>query len=436
MKTRTGYVGYCKRRKRHFARVTTINPETGKRADITRFTKTRTEALRKKRELLNQIERDGVVSVLNERAVFDSLARKFAKGRLIPAVYIGEKKIAGRRELSAPTSWLKQLRYYFGEMKLPDITKGEIEKFRVWLSQVPARSLFEEDEESGKIILTVKTSGGQRSVESINRPVELLRTMLNYAVEEKILRADQNPFSMRSAKSLIERDAENRRERIPTFGEEMALLSVCNSERSHLRPVIIIAADSGLRENELFTLSWAKGDIDFELRQIKLRAINAKTNKPRVVQMTERVYHELLALYDQTKDSKSGLVFGGLKEVKRSFGTACRLSKIKDIHKHDWRHAFITRSILAGIPPAVVLKASGHSSEEWKRYLNVAPENLQGLFRPLPGQDAAEVRAYGLEVLEQLTVSFGYVWRDGMAVGIGSPILIEEVNDNVVGFIN
>lgn len=435
MKSTTGYVGYCKRRKKHFARVTATNPETGKRSDIARYFDTKTEAIRKKRELLNQIEKDGVVSVLNERTTFDALARKFAKEKLIPAVYVGEKKIGGRRELSAPTSWLKQLRYYFGKMKLPDITKGKIEKFRVWLSEVPARSLFLENEETGEITIQIKPDGAQRSVESLNRATELLRTVLNYAVEEKALRADQNPFSMRVAKDLINRDAETKRERNPSFGEEFALLSVCTGERAHLKPILIIAVDTGLRENEMFTLSWTKGDIDFEQRQIKLRAINAKSNKPRTIQMTERVYQELLLLYEQTKDSPSGLVFGGLKEVKRSFSTACRLSRITDIHKHDLRHGFVTRSILSGIPPAVVLKTSGHSSEEWKRYLNVTPESIQGLFQPLPGQDAAEIKAFGMEILRQLTHSFGYVWGDGMAVGFGRPFLEKDVSDNVAGYI-
>jgi integrase len=57
--------------------------------------------------------------------------------------------------------------------------------------------------------------------------------------------------------------------------------------------------------------------------------------------------------------------------VKRSFNTACRLTGIEDLHKHDLRHAFVARSILTGVPPAVVLKASGHSSDEGKRYLNL-----------------------------------------------------------------
>jgi hypothetical protein len=131
--------------------------------------------------------------------------------------------------------------------------------------------------------------------------------------------------------------------------------------------------------------------------------------------MTRRVHDRLKELYNQTGKDSSGLVFGGLRDVKRSFGTACEIKEIADLRLHDLRHAFVTRTILAGIPPAIVLKASGHSSEEWKRYLNVTPDVLRGLLEPLSGQDSEAVRAYGLDVLKQLTEVLGYIWRDGLA---------------------
>lgn len=121
--------------------------------------------------------------------------------------------------------------------------------------------------------------------------------------------------------------------------------------------------------------------------------------------MTRRVCEELQNLCEENQD---GPVFGGLCEVKRSFGTSCRLNGINDLHFHDFRHAFVSRSILAGVPPAVTLKASGHASDEWKRYLNMTPGQLQNLFRPLEGQDTDEVKSYGLEVLRQLRDALGY----------------------------
>lgn len=66
-----------------------------------------------------------------------------------------------------------------------------------------------------------------------------------------------------------------------------------------------------------------------------------------------------------------------------------------------------------GGPPAVVLKASGHSSDEWKRYLNVTPDMLHDLFTPLEGQESESVKTYGYEVMRQLTEALMGSWKSG-----------------------
>jgi len=411
MKSNTGYVVYDKNKKRWLGRITFKDPVTGKRRWRKCYGQTKTEARNKLDRLKGKLRKNGTRAVAMELMTFADLARVYKEEKLIPAVYVGEKKIAGRRELSAPEAWLMQLRYHFGEMKLNSITKGDIEKFKIWISQVPKRSSIKEHEETGELILTRNEKGAQRSIEAVNRPIELLRTMLYYAEGEKMLSPEHNPFNTRNNGALIERKAENKRERLPTFGEEMALLEVCVDDRAHLRPAIIIASDTGLRQNEMLTLSWVEKDIDFDQRLIRLRAINAKGNKARTIPMTQRVYEELLKLHEKNCKHPSGLVFGGLKEVKRSFNTACRLTGIEDFHKHDLRHAFITRSILAGITPAVVLKASGHSSDEWKRYLNVTPDMLRDLLTPLAGQESESVKAHGVEVMRQLTAALMGSWK-------------------------
>src|SRR5262249_26780042 len=77
----------------------------------------------------------------------------------------------------------------------------------------------------------------------------------------------------------------------------------------------------------LLSLAWRE-DIDFEKRLINIRAINAKSNIPRSIPMTRRVHDRLKELYNQTGNDSSGLVFGGLRDVKRSFGTACGIKEI------------------------------------------------------------------------------------------------------------
>jgi integrase len=100
-----------------------------------------------------------------------------------------------------------------------------------------------------------------------------------------------------------------------------------------------------------------------------------------------------LSVYEQLMASCNGLendgfVFGGLTEFKRAFKTLRKQAGIEDLNFHDLRHAFVTRGILAGIPQAMILKASGHSSEEWKRYLNVTPDQLRRLLDPVGEQTA------------------------------------------------
>jgi integrase len=328
--------------------------------------------------MIGEYEQKGKVSVEPGKMTFADLAERFIKDRLIPAQYAGEKKVAGRRELSAPRAFLKALIEHFGRRKLADIKHSEIEQYKL------------------KRLQTKTYAKRERTIAAVNRELEFFRTVLNYAVANKLL--SENPFNIKSGRPLIEKAAENKRERVPGFGEELAIISVCLGDRAHLKPILIVAADTGLRMNELLTLGWA--ETDFEQKQIRLRAFNAKTNRARSVPMTARVFETLTEL--QSHNEESDLVFGGLKEVKRSFRTACRLAGVKNLNKHDFRHAFVTRAILAGVPPAVALQASGHASEEWKRYLNVTPETLKGLFATLPGQDAEVVKQYGLEILRGL----------------------------------
>lgn len=68
----------------------------------------------------------------------------------------------------------------------------------------------------------------------------------------------------------------------------------------------------------------------------------------------------------------------------------------------------MSRGILAGIPQAVILKASGHSSEEWKRYLNVTPEQLRRLLEPIGEQTIDEVKEYARTVMRGLREAMQY----------------------------
>lgn len=182
------------------------------------------------------------------------------------------------------------------------------------------------------------------------------------------------------------------------------MLQFCTGRLAHLGPLLIIAADTGLRRRKLLTLQ--VNDLDFAQRVIRLRAVNAKTNVAREIPMTARVYDQLKALSAQ--GTGEALLFGGLAEFKHAFKTVCKKAGIADLHFHDFRHAFISRGILAGIPQAIILKASGHSSEEWKRYLNVTPDQLRRLLEPVGEQTTEEVKGYARAVMKGFRAALRY----------------------------
>jgi integrase len=309
---------------------------------------------------------------------------------MIEAEFVGERKVAGMRAQSSAQSYWRVLRKYFGKKRIITIKYADIEALKLYLVRKPTQH------------------EKQRSITDTNRHLQFLRAMLNYAVANGWL--ETNPFKLAggAGSKLIERSAESRGERFPTFGEELALIQACTREgvrgNAHLRSILIVAADTGLRKNELLTLTVS--DLDFNERVIRLRAINAKTNRKRGIPMTARVQSELQKLSAKKQDGD--FVFDGISDFKRSFGTLKRTAGIDGLNFHDFRHAFVSRSILAGVPPAIVLKASGHASEEWKRYLNVTPDQLRRLLDPICKQTAEEVKEFARSVMKGLREAMQY----------------------------
>jgi len=378
-----GSVKFDRLRNRWCARINPTDPETGRERVVRRYAQSKTEAQKLLRELLNQHEVEPL-TLRSGQMTFAQLAAEYRKKKLIPARYVGERKIAGRRELTAPESFLRAAENYFGAKKITTIKHSDLESYRLHLADLPTRT------------------GAPRSLAAINRALALLKTVFNYAVHNGQLRA--NPFSAPGAGRLIDTSGEVARDRLPTFGEEIALLTACVGPRAYLRPLIIVAADTGLRRNELLTLEI--NDLDFEQRRIRLRAINAKTNKARVVPMTARVDAALRGVVDTWTD---GPLFGA-RNISRAWRNVKAAAGVEGLHLHDLRHAFVSRAILAGVPLTLALQASGHShqSGEWLRYSNLTAAHLRGLLQPHGDQTAEEVRAFARDVLHGLRDALGY----------------------------
>lgn len=204
---------------------------------------------------------------------------------------------------------------------------------------------------------------------SVNRELELLRAMFNYAIENDWL--IKNPFAKK--KGIISKAAEVERDRVLTFREEAELLAACVKQRAHLKPILICALDTGMRRGEQFKMRWC--EVDITAGEIYIPRQNTKIDAERAVGMTPRLKAELENLWNASPQNENDLVFGITSTIKSAWGTLRQNVKIKDFRFHDCRHTATTRMIASGSPHLEVMKITGHTQlKTFLRYLNITPE--------------------------------------------------------------
>lgn len=346
-----------------YARVQ-FKDETGKRRDLWRRAENGMHARQLIRELLREIENSTAVALDAANMTFEDLAAYFEKNHLQPAQYVDGRKVSGVRSLIPALAAVKALRAHFGARKLRSITYGDLDAYRVARLKTPTQH------------------GKQRAIASVNRELSKARRMFNIAIQRGWLA--ESPF--KRGGTLISNADERHRERVLSRAEEARLLRAIESEpkRKHLKGIILIALDCGLRRGEILTLTWE--DVDLSRRTITVRAFNAKTARSRTVAMTRRVFEDLTARYYDGPREPSERVFHIKSGVKRSFRSACRAAGVEDFRLHDCRHTAITRMIRAGLPPVEVMRVSGHQTLSCLyRYSNLDSDTV---FRAAAALDA------------------------------------------------
>jgi integrase len=303
--------------------------------------------------MLKELDEQGSKSLEAASMTFIDLAEYYKENYLLAPQYVDGRKIRGLRSVRSVKARWQTLKDYFRNKKLRSITFGNLEKFKATRLSIPTRS------------------NKPRSITSVNRELEVLRTMLNIALREGWML--KNPFS---SGVLLSKADEKKRERIISREEEDRLLIACTGRRKHLRPIIVMALDTGMRRGEILSIKWS--DIDFDNRTINIRAFITKTMKERTVAMTERVYKELQGLYEQVATGEDSLVFGITDTIKKSFDSARKAAALTDLRFHDLRHCCASRLVQAGIPLAEVARILGHSQISMSfRYTNLGMETIK-----------------------------------------------------------
>ena len=204
---------------------------------------------------------------------------------------------------------------------------------------------------------------------SLDCEVELLKRMLNYAVACGSL--PSNPIA---AAKLLRKPNVRR-----SVLDDGAFDKLHMAAEDHLKPIILVAYDTGMRLREVLGLRWSQ--VNLELGVIKLSAEDTKTEEPRTVFLTKRVREALDA---QPRHIKSDWVFTNpeteeaWKDIRKAFRRACQAAKLTGVWFHDLRCSFVTNARRRGVPESVVMKMSGHRTRAvFDRYNIVEEDDLK-----------------------------------------------------------
>lgn len=364
-----------------YARIQYRDELTGKRKEKLRRAKNRRHANELIKEMRNELSQSGQLALESDQITIRQLAEKYESLKLVPATYQNGIKVAGRRSLGPAVSALRNLVARLGNRKVKSLRPSDIETYKVTRLAEPVEISVNIPDKSGRKERAAAPKGvlrRPRKIASVNRELELLRALLNFAKGEGLINV--TPFE-RGTK-LISSAAEVMRDRVLSREEEVRLLAACVDRREHLRPLIIVAVDTAMRRGELFKLRW--NDVDLETGKITVRAENAKTERTRVVGITQRMKAELTQLWHRSPQSQDELVFGIVSTIKNGWKSLCNAAEIQDLRFHDLRHTATTRFIRAGVPVTEVMKITGHSQmSTFLRYLNQTEESINESARSL-----------------------------------------------------
>ncbi len=135
----------------------------------------------------------------------------------------------------------------------------------------------------------------------------------------------------------------NARLRFLEKDEIVKLLAHCPD---HLKGIVIVALNTGMRKAEILGLKWR--DVDIKRNILYLR--ETKNGEKREVPINEQVKTVFI---NTLRNPQTEYVFNyndkRIIDIKRSYSTAVKNSGIKDFTFHDLRHTFASHLVMSGV---------------------------------------------------------------------------------------
>ncbi len=198
----------------------------------------------------------------------------------------------------------------------------------------------------------------------MTRNLAVLKHVFNTAIEWGYLY--ENP-----AKSVKTLRINNRRLRYLT-AEEIDRLT--NAAGVHLKPIIILAVNTGMRRGEIFDLEW----VHVDLKNRVIEVIDSKNGDKRTIAINGTLLETLHRLPRRidTPNMFPGKNGGRLTDIKTAFLKARKKAGLNDVRFHDLRHTFASHLVMAGVDLMTVKELLGHKTLKMtERYSHLSPDH-------------------------------------------------------------
>jgi integrase len=236
---------------------------TGRKRCMERHAEKKGDATDLRNKLIADVKKSRGQIQTGERMTFSQLVTLCEEAFYKPAVIVEGRKVAGVRSIETVKLQMQTLNKYFGKRLIKNLTTESLFDFKLWRLKTDSKQLRR----------PVKIS-------TVNRELTTMGKMMRFAYGKGWVTKDIFFNS-----KVIDTSGEMERNRILTLSEEKRLLEACGGKREitykrkfkgeeqevnatisvdnpHLKAMIVLAIDSGLRRGEILKLRWS--DFDFE----------------------------------------------------------------------------------------------------------------------------------------------------------------------------
>lgn len=199
---------------------------------------------------------------------------------------------------------------------------------------------------------------------TVNRALATLKSLFNRAIDWAEY---DGPNPVKKIKFLKE---PNHRLR---FLEKEEIAKLIDNSCEQLKPIVIVAVNTGMRLGEILNLKWK----DVDLKRDVLYLYNTKNGKKREIPVNAQAKDALIKI----QNDKNEYVFcrkdGSLiRDIRKTFFTALKKSSIINFRFHDLRHTCASQLAMAGVDLNTIRDLLGHSSLEMTlRYAHLSPNH-------------------------------------------------------------